>query len=116
LFFEKEKTERSLDMTKMRCRHCHHTEDVHNVQGTGECGCGCIRLVPVDLAAREARKRTWVVSVRMFVRNRWIESGEFRVRSQGAANASALALREAKRAHLARRTRVSAFTISIKPV
>lgn len=103
-------------MPKVVCRHCHHPEEVHNVNGSGDCGCGCIRLVPVDRQAREARKRTWIVRVRMLVKNRWIESGDFKVRSMGAANASALALRQARREHLKPRARVAQFTVSITPV
>ena len=103
-------------MPKVVCRYCYHSEDVHAINGTGECGCGCIKLVPIDWAAKEARKRTWVVSISMFVKNRWIESGEFRVRSKGAAGAAALALRQAKRDHLKPRTRIGQFRLSIVAV
>jgi hypothetical protein len=116
LILREEETERSSDMFKQVCRHCHHTEDVHNIQGTGECGCGCVKLVPVDRAAREARKRTWLVEVRMFVKNRWIESGTLRVKAMGASGAAALALREAKAKCLKPRTRVAQFTMTITPV
>ncbi len=103
-------------MPRQVCRHCYHPEVVHNVNGTGECGCGCIRLVPIDREAREARKRTWLVQVSMFVKNRWVDSGQFKVKSQGAAGAAALALRQAKREHLKPRTRVAQFKITIDPV
>ena len=103
-------------MPKQVCRHCYHPEDVHNINGTGDCGCGCIRLEPIDREAREARKRTWLVEVSMFVKNRWVESGQFRVRSQGAAGAAMAALRQAKRDHLRPRTRVAKFKIAIVPV
>ena len=103
-------------MPKVVCRHCYHPEEVHAINGTGECGCGCVKLVPIDWDAREARKRTWIVSVSLFVKNRWIESGEFRVRSMAAAGAAALALRQAKRHHLKPRTQVAQFRLSIAPV
>ncbi len=103
-------------MATQYCRHCHHPEDVHDIHGTGECGCGCIRLVAVDREAREARKRTWLVAVKMFVRNRWIESGEMRIKSGGAANAAAVGMRQARRDCLKPRTRVEQITIAITPV
>ena len=103
-------------MPKVVCRFCYHPEEVHRVNDTGECGCGCIKLVPIDRDARAARKRTWVVSVSLFVKNRWIESCEFRVRSIGVANAAALALRQAKRECLKPRTRVAQYRIAIVPV
>jgi hypothetical protein len=52
----------------------------------------------------------------MFVKNRWVESGQFRVRAQGAAGAAALALREAKRRCLKPRTRVARFEVGLIPV
>ena len=78
-----------MPTNKLVCRHCYHPVEVHNVNETGECGCGCVRLVPIDYAAREARKRTWIAEVEMFVKNRWIASGTFRVRAGGAAGAAA---------------------------
>ena len=103
-------------MPKVVCRYFYHPEDVHHVNDTGECGCGCVKLVPIDWRSRDARKRTWIVSVSMFVKNRWVGSGDFRVRSPGAAGAAALALRQAKRDHLKPRTRIAQFRVSIVPV
>jgi hypothetical protein len=100
----------------LKCRDCHHPEEVHDVNRRGECACGCVRLVPVDRAAREARKRTWVVEVRMFVRNRWIETGEFRVRAMAASGAAALAVRQARREHLRPYTRVARIEVTILTV
>ena len=54
-------------MMKVICRDCRHPEEVHNVDGKGTCACGCIRLTPIDRAAREARLRTWLVDVEFFV-------------------------------------------------
>jgi len=100
-------------MPKQVCRHCYHPADVHDVRGTGECGSGCIRLVPIDYAAREARKRMWLVEVRVFVKNRWVESGELRIRAGSATGAAALGVREARRLHLKPRTRVEQVTLTI---
>ena len=105
-----------MPTNKLVCRHCYHPAEVHNVNEKGECGCGCVRLVPIDYAAREARKRTWIAEVEMFVKNRPIASGTFRVRAGGAAGAAAVALRQAKREHLKPRTRVAQFRISLTPV
>ena len=33
-------------MQKTVCRGCYHPEEVHNVNGKGECGCGCIAWSP----------------------------------------------------------------------
>jgi hypothetical protein len=103
-------------MPKVVCRHCYHPEEVHNVNGTGECGCGCVRLVPIDREARERRKRTWLVEVRMFVKNRWIESGQLRVKAGSAAGAAAVAVRQARREQLKPRTRVGQVSLTITPV
>ena len=43
LLLREGKTERSPDMPKVVCRHCYHPEEVHNVEGKGECG---LRLRP----------------------------------------------------------------------
>lgn len=101
-------------MPKVTCRHCHHPEEVHNVNTTGECGCGCVKLVPIDWAARAQRKGTFLVVVKMFVRNRWIESGEMRIRSGGAANAAAVGIRQARRECLPPRKRVEQIGVTIR--
>ena len=47
------------------CKHCNHP--AHRA----DCGvddCGCVRYDPRDLAAREARKRTFLVDVKFFVK------------------------------------------------
>ena len=71
---------------------------------------------PIDRAAREARKRTWLVEVRMFVKDRWIEPGQLRVRAGSVAGAAAVAVREARRACLKPRTRVGQVSLTITPV
>ena len=103
-------------MPKIVCRHCYHPEEVHHVNGTGDCACGCVRLVPIDREAREARKRTWLVTVRLFVKNRWIEPAPLRVRAGSAAGAAALGVRQARREHLKPRTRVGQIQLTIIPV
>lgn len=85
------------------CRHCNHP--AHRA----DCGvddCGCVRYEPRDLVAREARKRTFLVEVKFFVRNRWIESGQLRVKAMAAGGAAAIGIRQAKREHLQPQTRV----------
>jgi hypothetical protein len=95
------------------CKHCKHP--AHRA----DCGvddCGCVRYEPRDLAAREARKRTFVVEVKFFVRNRWVESGVFKVKAFASAGAAATGIREAKREHLKPRTRVAQTIATIVPV
>ena len=81
------------------CRDCHHPEEVHNVNGRGECACGCTRLRPIDFEAREARNRQWIAEVRFFMKNRWVESGEFKVKALALGGATVTAVRQAKREH-----------------
>jgi len=84
-----------------RCRDCHHP--AHQ----GDCAfCGCARYVPVDLEAREKRKRLWIVEVSFLVRRGWTDTFELRVRALGLTGAVAKGVREARRTHLPRGTRV----------
>ena len=95
------------------CKHCHHP--AHRA----DCGvddCGCVRYEPRDLAAREARKRTFLVEVKFFVRNRWIESGQLRVKAMAAGGAAAIGMRQAKREHLKPQTRVAQTVVTVVPV
>lgn len=101
---------------KQICRDCHHPEEVHNVNGKGECACGCIRLVPIDRAAREARQRTWLADVSFFVKNRWIDSPQQRVKAAGHAGASMKGIRAAKQATLKPRQRVEQVRLALIPV
>ena len=103
-------------MAKVICRDCRHPEEVHNVNGKGECACGCVRLTPIDRAAREARLRTWLVDVKFFVRNRWIDAPQGRVKAGGQGGAAMKGIREAKRAVLRPRQRVEQVRVTITPV
>ena len=95
------------------CKHCNHP--AHRA----DCGvddCGCIHYQPRDLAAREARKRTFLVQVRFFVRNRWVESEQLRVKAMAAGGAAAIGMRLAKREHLQPHTRVAQTVVTVVPV
>jgi hypothetical protein len=101
---------------KKICRDCHHPEEVHNVDRKGTCACGCIRLTPIDRAAREARLRTWLVDVEFFVRNRWIAAPQERVKAGGHGGAAMKGVRAAKVAALRPRQRVQHVRITLTPV
>lgn len=98
--------------SKPYCRDCHHPAHTR-----GDCGvedCGCVRYVPVDLAAREARKRLWVADVAFFVRNRWVKA-TVRVKAQSHQGAALHAVREAKKLALKPRTRVQQVRMVLTP-
>ena len=103
-------------MTRVICRDCKHPKDVHDVDGRGLCACGCVRLTPIDFAAREARQRTWLVDVSFFVRNRWIAAPQQRVKAGGHGGAGMKAMRGAKAAVLRPRQRVEQVKVTITPV
>ena len=95
------------------CRHCYHPQEVHDVNGRGECACGCVKLVPLD---REAHQRTWLVDVEFFVRNRWIAAPQQRVRAQAYSGAAFKGVRAAKAAVLRPRQRVQQVRMMLTPV
>jgi hypothetical protein len=101
---------------KVICRDCRHPEEVHNVDGKGTCACGCVKLVPVDRAAREARLRTWLVDAEFFVRNRWIAAPQQRVKAGGHGGALMKGVRAAKQAVLRPRQRVEQVKVTLTPV
>ena len=74
-----------------RCKHCGHSADAHVENGCVVCGCE-VR----DPKLREARLRTWIGKVEMFVKNRWIVQ-EVRVKAMGHGGAAMNAVREGKR-------------------
>ena len=100
-------------MRKPYCKHCNHP--AHRA----DCGvddCGCVHYEPRDAAEREARKRTFLVEVKFFVRNRWVESGQLRVKAMAAGGAAAFGVRQAKREYLKPRTRVAQTFVTVVPV
>lgn len=101
---------------KVICRDCRHPEEVHNVDGKGTCACGCVRLTPIDRAAREARQRTWLVDAEFFVRNRWIAAPKQRVKAGGHGGALMKGVRAAKQAALRPRQRVEQVRVTLTPV
>jgi hypothetical protein len=95
------------------CRHCHHS--AHRA----DCGvddCGCIKYEPRDTAAREARKRSWLVDVQFFVKNRWIDATQQRVKAAGQGGAAMQGIRAAKGAVLRPRQRTEQVKVTITPV
>ena len=82
----------------------------------GECACVCIRLRPIDFAAREARQRTFLADVQFYVRNRWIAAPQQRVKAAGYGGAAMKAVRAAKQAALRPRQRVEQVLITLTPV
>jgi len=103
-------------MPRIICRHCHHPSEVHNTSGQGECACGCVRLVPIDFAAREARQRSWLVDVEFFAKNRWIAAPQQRIKAGGHGGAAMKGLRGAKVAVLRPRQRVEQIRLTITPI
>jgi hypothetical protein len=89
---------------------------VHDVDGRETCACGCVRLTPIDFAAREARQRTWLADVAFFVRNRWIEAPRQRVKAGGHGGAAMKAIRAGKVAALRPRQRVEQVKVTLIPV
>jgi hypothetical protein len=103
-------------MPKIICKDCHHPSEVHDVDGRGTCACGCVKLVPINFAAREERKRTWLVDVQFFIRNRWIKAPQQRVKAQGQGGAAMAGIRAAKKAALRPRQRVEQVKLTVTPV
>ena len=105
-----------IDNRKLRppfCRHCGHS--AHRA----DCGlddCGCVKYEPRDRAAREARKRTWLVDVRFFVKNRWLDAPQQRVKAAGRGGAAMLGIRAATLQRLRPRLRVAQVRLTITPV
>ena len=85
------------------CRHCHHPE--HTADCTKN-DCGCVHFEPVDAAAREARKRLWLVRVAFFTRRGWTRDVEVRVRAQTMTGAAMRGVQQARKQALAPGTRV----------
>ena len=96
-----------------RCRHCGHSADAHV---NNECAaCGCVKLEVRDRAAREARLRTWIGKVELFVKNRWIVK-EVRMKAMGHGGAAMKAVREAKALALKPRARIAQVRLTLVPV
>ncbi len=96
------------DVQRIPCRHCHHRKH------EDDCSlCGCVRYEALDLAAREERKRLWLVEASFLVRRGWTRSVEVRVKSLGLSGAAMRGTREARRASLKPRTRVQQVKLTI---
>ena len=100
-------------MSAPYCRHCHHP--AHRADCGVDC-CGCIRYEAVDRAAREARQRTWLVDASFFVRNRWVDAPQQRVKAAGHGGALMRGVRLAKQAALRPRQRVAQVRVVVTPV
>lgn len=93
------------------CRHCHHRD--HAAADCPVPDCGCIRHEPVDLAAREARKRGWLVRVAFETRQGWTRDVEVRVRAKSMTGAAMRGVQEARKLALKPRARASATRMVI---
>jgi hypothetical protein len=92
------------------CKHCHHPQ--HDTDCTKD-GCGCIRFEPVDLAARDARRKLFLVRVAFLTRTGWTSDVEVRVRAQSMTGAAMRGVQQARKAALRPRTRVSQARIMV---
>ena len=103
-------------MPKVICRDCHHPEEVHNVDGKGTCACGCVKLVPIDLAARNARQRTWLIDAEFLTIRGWRKAPQQRVKASGHGGALMKGVRAAKLAVFRPRQRVEQVKVTLTPV
>ena len=97
----------------MRCRFCYHGPH------QGDCttdNCGCVRYEPIDVAARLARQRTWLVRVSFLARQGWTPEREVRVKAAGLAGAAMKGVRAARKEALKRGARVGQCRVCIIPV
>jgi hypothetical protein len=95
------------------CAHCHHP--AHRA----DCGVddyGCVKYEPRDVAAREARKRPWLVDVQFFFKNRWIAAETQRVKAAGHGGAAMAGIRAAKKEVVQPRQRVEQVKVTLTPV
>ena len=100
-------------MAAARCRHCFHP--AHRA----DCGvddCGCVRYEPVDLAARAARQRAWLVDVLLLTRSGWVTAPQQRVKASGHGGAAMKGIRQGKAAVLRPRQRVEQVKVTLTPV
>ena len=101
---------------KVVCRDCRHPQAVHNIDGMGTCACGCVRLTPIDPAAREARQRTWLVDAEFLTTRGWRKAPQQRVKAAGHGGALMKGVRAAKQAVLRPRQRVEQVRVTLTPV
>jgi len=101
---------------KVVCRDCRHPQAVHNIDGMGTCACGCVRLTPIDPAAREARQRTWLVDAEFLTTRGWRKAPQQRVKAAGHGGALMKGVRAAKAAVLRPRQRVEQVRVTVTPV
>ena len=92
------------------CRHCHHPE--HHAD-CAKNDCGCVHFEPVDPAAREARKRLWVVKAAFLTRHGWTTDVEVRVRAQTMTGAAMRGVQQARKQALKPRTRVAQARLTV---
>ena len=92
------------------CKHCHHPAH------TSDCttnDCGCVKYEPVDLAAREARKRLWLVRAAFLTRHGWTSDVEVRVRAQTMTGAAMRGVQAARKRVLKPRTRARQARLTV---
>jgi hypothetical protein len=97
-------------MKKPVCRHCHHP--AHRA----DCGvddCGCVKYVPLDLAAKAAKQALWVGQVSFLLKKGWTRTCEVRVKAQGQSGAAMKAVREAKSLAVTSRARVDQVKLTL---
>jgi hypothetical protein len=97
-------------MPKPVCRHCYHP--AHRA----DCGvddCGCVKYVPLDLAAKAAKQALWIGQVSFLLKNGWTRRCEVRVRAHGHSGAAMKAVRDAKRLAVTSRARVDQVKLTL---
>jgi hypothetical protein len=103
-------------LPRVVCRDCRHMQEVHDVDGRGTCACGCVRLTPIDRAAREARLRSWLVDAEFLTVRGWRKAPQQRVRAGAHGGALMKGVRAAKLAALRPRQRVEQVKVTLTPM
>ena len=96
--------------TQPYCRNCAHP--AHRADcGVDDCGCVHYEARP----NRDDRQRTWLVSVELFEKNRWMPAVDVKVKAHGAGGAAMKALRQVKHERQSKR-RILQTRLVVVPV
>lgn len=75
-----------------------------------------VKGCPACKARRDERKRPYLATVMFLLKGGWTRPHEARVRAMGIVGATAVAVREAKRAVVKPRARIAEMKVSVVPV